>query len=113
MRAVSRVAGASINTVTKLLSDVGAACADYQDRTLRNLTLTDIQVDEIWAFNGANAKNVRADADPELRLGDCYTYTAIDRNAKLMPCYCLDTAPLPAPCSSWMTSPRGWPAGSN
>ena len=28
MRAVSRVAGVSINTVTKLLADVGAACAD-------------------------------------------------------------------------------------
>jgi IS1 family transposase len=89
MRAVSRVAGVSINTVTKLLADVGMACAAFQDRTLRDLTLTDIQVDEIWAFVGAKAKNVPADADPELRLGDCYTYTAIDRETKLMPCYML------------------------
>lgn len=89
MRAASRVAGVTINTVTKLLSDVGMACADHQDRTLRNLTLSNVQVDEIWAFIGAKQKNVPADADPQLRLGDCYTFTAIDRDTKLMPCYML------------------------
>jgi len=89
MRSVSRVADVSINTVTKLLEDVGQACSDYQDKTMRNLALTDIQVDEIWAFIGAKQKNVPADADPALGLGDCYTYTAIDRPTKLMPCYML------------------------
>jgi IS1 family transposase len=89
MRAVSRVADVSINTVSKLLADVGAACSEYQHKTMRNLALTDIQVDEIWAFIGAKQKNVPADADPALALGDCYTYTAIDRNTKLMPCYML------------------------
>ena len=49
----------------------------------------DVQVDEIWAFIGAKQKNVPADADPTLGLGDCYTFTAIDRATKLMPCYML------------------------
>ena len=89
MRAVSRLADVSINTVTKLLSDVGAACSEYQDKTLRNLTITQVQVDEIWAYIGAKQKNVPADADPALGLGDCYTFTAIDPITKLMPCYML------------------------
>lgn len=89
MRSVSRAVDVSVNTVSKLLSDVGAACADYQDKTMRNLALTDIQCDEIWAYIGAKQKNVPADADPSLRLGDCYTYTAIDRATKLIPCYML------------------------
>lgn len=89
MRAVSRVADVSINTVTKLLADVGAACSQFQDKTMRDLTLTDIQVDEIWAFIGAKQKNVPPDADPARGLGDCYTFTAIDRATKLMPCYML------------------------
>ena len=89
MRAISRVADVSINTVTKLLEDVGAACSAYQDKTMRNLALTDVQVDEIWAFIGAKEKNVPHDADPTLGLGDCYTLTAIDRDTKLMPCYML------------------------
>ena len=89
MRSVSRVAGVSINTVSKLLADVGLACSEFQDKAMRDLTLTDIQVDEIWAFIGATQKNVPADADPTLGLGDSYCYTAIDRNTKLMPTYML------------------------
>ena len=56
---------------------------------MRELTITDVQVDEIWAFIGEKQKNVPADADPTLGLGDCYTFTAIDRATKLMPCYML------------------------
>ena len=56
---------------------------------MRDLTMTNIQVDEICAFIGAKQKNALADADPTLGLGDCYTFTAIDRDTKLMPCYML------------------------
>ena len=84
MRAASRLTDVSINTITKLLSDVGTACSEYQDKTLRNLTITQVQVDEIWAFIGAKQKNVPHDADPALGLGDCYTFTAIDPITKLM-----------------------------
>ncbi len=89
MRSVSRVADVSINTVTKLLEDVGAASSAYMDQVMRDLTITDVQVDEIWAFIGAKQKNVPANADPARGLGDCYTFTAIDRTTKLMPCYML------------------------
>ncbi len=58
MRAVTRVADVSINTVTKLLIDVGSACLDYQDRTLRKLNSKRIQCDEIWSFIGMKQKNV-------------------------------------------------------
>ena len=50
MRATSRIADCSINTVTKLLIDVGAACSEYQDKAMRNLTCKRIQCVEIWAF---------------------------------------------------------------
>lgn len=39
MRAISRIADYSINTVTKVLVDVGAACREYQDKAMRNLTM--------------------------------------------------------------------------
>ena len=50
IRATSRMTGAAKNTVVKLLIDVGEACAEYQDRALRNLSRKRIQVDEIWSF---------------------------------------------------------------
>jgi hypothetical protein len=58
MRATSRLADVSINTVTKLLIDVGQAALDYQDNTLRNLPCKRLQVDEIWSFVGGKQKNM-------------------------------------------------------
>jgi hypothetical protein len=49
------LADCSINTVTKLLVDVGRACAYYQDKTLRHLKCKRIQCDEIWSFVSAKA----------------------------------------------------------
>jgi IS1 family transposase len=84
LRAASRLADVSINTVTKLLVDVGAACADYQDKALRELPCKHLQLDEIWAFVYAKAKNVQtATAAPEI-AGDVWTWTAIDADTKLI-----------------------------
>ena len=53
VNAACRLTGASKNTVLKLLADVGRACALYQDQAMRNLKITQVQVDEIWSFIGA------------------------------------------------------------
>ncbi len=84
LRAASRLADCSINTVTKLLVDVGAACAEYQDGALRNLTCKRIQCDEIWSFVGSKQKNVPADRAGEFGVGDVWTWTAIDADTKLV-----------------------------
>lgn len=87
VNATCLLTGAAKNTVLKLLADVGRACALYQDQTMRGLKITQVQCDEIWSFVGIKDKNVPVEADPELRLGDCYTFTAIDPVTKLMPCW--------------------------
>jgi IS1 family transposase len=74
----------SINTVTKLLVDVGAACEKYQDRTLVNLKCRRIQCDEIWAFVYAKARNPESMAGA-FGVGDVWTWTAIDADTKLVP----------------------------
>lgn len=84
IRAITRMTGVSKNTVAKLLSDTGAVCASYQDRTLRNLTTKRVQVDEIWSFTYAKQKNVAfAKAAPD-HAGDTWTWTAIGANTKLV-----------------------------
>lgn len=50
IRGTVRITGAAKNTVSKLLADVGAACLDYQDKTLTGLTCKRVQCDEIWSF---------------------------------------------------------------
>jgi IS1 family transposase len=83
MRATSRLADVSINTVTKLLVDAGRACSDYQDQALRNLPCKRIQVDEIWAFCYSKQKNVPEAKQGE--AGDIWTWVAIDADTKLVP----------------------------
>jgi IS1 family transposase len=85
LRATSRLADVSINTVTKLLLDVAAACEKYQDETLRNLKLRRLQCDEIWSFCYAKAKNVPEEHKGEFGYGDVWTWVAIDSQTKLVP----------------------------
>lgn len=60
LRAVTRITGVSINTVTKLLIDAGRACEAFHDTTVRNVAAKRVQCDEIWSFTYAKAKNVEA-----------------------------------------------------
>jgi hypothetical protein len=45
IRATCRMTGTAKGTVTRLLVDLGHACAEYQDRTLRNLRCERVQAD--------------------------------------------------------------------
>jgi IS1 family transposase len=89
LRAASRLADVSINTVTKLLVDVGIACEAYQDRALRGLKSKRIQCDEIWAFVYAKAKNVPEEMRGAYGVGDVWTWTAIDADSKLIPSWAI------------------------
>ena len=55
---MTRLTGASKNTLAKLGEDAGEAFSEYQDRTFRDLPCQRVQVDEIWSFIYAKAKNV-------------------------------------------------------
>lgn len=83
MRATSRIADVSINTVTKLLVDAGTACLAFQDETIVNIKTKRVQCDEIWSFCQSKEKNVAEENKGALGYGDCYTWTAIDADTKL------------------------------
>lgn len=87
LRATSRIADVSINTVTKLLVDLGKACAKYQDEHLVNLPCKRIQCDEIWAFCYSKQKNIPMEKQGEFGYGDVWTWTAIDADSKLIASY--------------------------
>jgi IS1 family transposase len=74
----ARIAHVSRNTVYKLLCDVGTACLDFQDLELKNLPCRRIQCEEIWSFVYSNGKD---------EAGEAWTWTAIDTETKLVPCW--------------------------
>jgi IS1 family transposase len=93
IRATVRMTGASKNTIAKLLVELGAACSTYLDEHLVNLPCKRVQVDEIWSFCYAKAKNVTPEiAAKNPFAGDVWTWVAIDADTKLIP--------------SWIVGPR-------
>src|ERR1035438_1273609 len=91
INAATRITGASKNTVLKLLAEVGEACALYQDRVMNRLTCKRVECDEIWSFVGMKERNVPAELKGVFGLGDVYTWTAIDADTKLVPCWHVGT----------------------
>lgn len=87
IRATSRIANVSKNTVNKLLINAGRACAKYHDEHVRNVKASVIQCDEIWTFTYAKQKNVAAAKDAPVGAGDTWTWTAIDSDSKLIVSY--------------------------
>ena len=83
LRSTARLTGCSLNTVSKLLVEIGEACSVYQDENLKNLPCTKIQTDEIWSFVYSKAKNVPDDKVGE--AGDIWTWTAICADTKIIP----------------------------
>src|SRR5271154_6766475 len=93
IRATVRMTGVAKNTVVRLLVELGAACSDYLDKHLVNLSCKRVQVDEIWSFCYAKAKNVTPDIRAKNPFaGDVWTWVAIDADTKLIP--------------SWIVGPR-------
>ena len=87
IRAITRLTGASKNTVAKLLIDAGKACAAYHDANVRNVKAARVQVDEIWSFTYAKQKNVATAKDAPEGAGDTWTWTAIDADSKMILSY--------------------------
>ena len=84
MNSIARVADVSPNTVAKLLMEAGNACEAFHDREIRNVHSKRVQCDEIWSFIHAKQKNVAtAKAAPE-GAGNCWTWTALDAENKLI-----------------------------
>lgn len=83
-----RMLGVGKHTVLRLLEDAGCACAAYHDVMVRGLHVTRAQCDEVWSFVYAKQKNVTAE-QMEQGAGDCWTWTAIDADTKLIISYML------------------------
>jgi IS1 family transposase len=87
IRSTARITNTAINTVVKLLKEVGAACLEYQDKIMHDLPCKHIQCDEIWSFVYSKDKNVPEEHNGEFGYGDVWTWTAIDADTKLVPCW--------------------------
>jgi IS1 family transposase len=86
LRSASRLADVSLNTVMKLVVDLGAACEQIHNERVKNVRVRRLQADEIWQFCGAKAKNVTLEKKAQ-GWGDTWTWTGLDADTKLCVSY--------------------------
>jgi IS1 family transposase len=85
IRAVARLMDVSKTTLVKLVEDAGCSAAWYQDHVFHNLECKRIQVDELWGFVGAKAKNANPALKATGQAGDAWLWVATDADTKLVP----------------------------
>lgn len=86
MRSTARMTGVDRETVGTLLARVGEGCASLLDDTMRELPCKRLEIDELWAFVGKKQRHVTKE-DDATRVGDTWTYVAIDADTKLVPTF--------------------------
>jgi transposase-like protein/IS1 family transposase len=77
-----RLTGVHHGTILKLLVLAGERCEKLMARKIRNISVRDVECDEVWSFIGKKEKRVRPEDDQN--LGDAYTFVAIERHSKLV-----------------------------
>jgi IS1 family transposase len=86
IRSTERMTDTHRDTVMRLMVEVGEGCARLMDVEMRDLSCRRIQVDEIWSYVGKKQRKITP-ADDRSRLGDMWTFVAIDPDTKLVPAY--------------------------
>lgn len=82
-----RLTGVCKPAILKLLSDMGCACAEFHDQLVRGLKPGRVECDEVWAFVHCKQKRVSKAVAAPMGAGDCWTWTAIDADTKLVISY--------------------------
>lgn len=87
LRSTARLTGFSRKGVSRVLADVGKACAAYHDKVMRNPPCKVIQVDEVWSFIYCKQANMPDHLKDMDGIGDAWTWIAIDSPTKLVPAW--------------------------
>jgi IS1 family transposase len=85
IRSIERMTGVHRDTIMRLGVKVGKGCTALMDEKMRNLSCTQLEMDEIWGFVGKKEKHVKPEDPAE--LGSVWTFCAIDADSKLVPAF--------------------------
>lgn len=85
VRSSERITGVHRDTILRLLETVGQRCLMLQETLVKGVKVANIEADEIWSYVGMKQKtaNKQGRGDDE-RLGSVYTFTAIEKDSKLI-----------------------------
>jgi len=84
MRSTTRLTGFAKRTVARFQREIGEACAEFHDKTVRGVRCKRVQVDEVWSFTYAKAKNIPERLKGKQGIGDTWTWVGICPDTKLV-----------------------------
>ena len=86
IRSTERLTNTHRDTIMRLMVEVGDGCTRIIDEKMRNLPCKRLQVDQIWSYVGKKQAQLKP-GDDRSRLGDQWTFVALDPDTKIVPTY--------------------------
>jgi len=99
IRSIERITGVHRDTVMRLGARIGDGCTRLMDEEMRGLRCKHIEVDELWSYVQKKQRHVTKN-DDRSRVGDAWTFVALDRETKVVPCFRVGKRP-----SDWQKLP--------
>ena len=87
IRSCERLTGLHRDTIIGLMIQAGESCRAFMESKIVNRPAAMIEVDEQWAFIFCKRRTAERLGYDETQVGDCYVFTAIDRDSKLLLCW--------------------------
>lgn len=84
IRSIERFTGVHRDTILSLLAVAGERCEKLMEDRVKGLAVNDVQCDEVWGYVGMKEKTKTRKGIENDTLGDAWTFTAIERNTKLI-----------------------------
>ena len=94
LRSTERMFDVHRDTVMRLLVEAGEGSKTLLDAEMHDLTCRRIECDEIWAYVGKKQAHL-TEKDDRHRVGDQWTFVAIDPDTKLVPVHRVGKRDLP------------------
>jgi transposase-like protein/IS1 family transposase len=84
IRSTERITGVHRDTIIRLLIRTGENCGRMMAEGIKGIPVKDVQVDEIWGFVYKKETHKWFEEKDNKKIGDAYTFVAIERNTKLV-----------------------------
>lgn len=84
IRTTERLTGVHRDTIMRLLVMAGNKCEAFMYDRIQGLKVQDVECDELWSYIRMKAKTAAKKEKEDFSIGDAWTFTAIERNTKLI-----------------------------
>jgi len=87
IRTIERFTGVHRDTILSVLQVAGERCEKLMEDRIKDLLVKEVQCDEVWGYVGMKERTKARKGIEDNTLGDAWTFTAIERNTKLILAY--------------------------